>query len=172
MKVIAKFEKVSFKQFKKDFLELNKNSSKTQEEIKSIYDNIKLPTRATKTSAGYDFFLPYEIEMNPNDTLSIPTGIRAKIQDDYALFIMPKSGLGSKYRLILNNTAGLIDSDYYYSDNEGHILAKLFYDIPNSKNILSLPSGKSFVQGFFFQFGVAEGDNVTTTRNGGFGSTH
>lgn len=171
MKVVAQFEKVSFSQFLKDYKNLNKNTNLSDEQIEEMYNQIKLPTRATKMSAGYDFFLPFEIEMKPNDELIIPTGIRVKCQEDYALLIMPKSGLGTKSRLILYNTAGLIDADYYYSDNEGHIMLKVLYDIRNSDKILSLPAGKSFMQGFFFPFGITNDDNVNTARNGGFGST-
>lgn len=171
MNRIAKFEKVSFEQFEKDFKNLNPNSQLTKEQIQKIYDEIKLPQRATKMSAGYDFYLPFEITMNKGDELTIPTGIRAKIREDHALLIMPKSGLGTKSRLILYNTAGLIDADYYFSDNQGHILVKLLHDLRNSDKVLSLPAGKSFVQGFFFPFGITEDDNAENQRNGGFGST-
>lgn len=171
MKVVAQFEKVSLSQFSKDFKNLNPNTNLSDAQIEEMYNKIKLPTRATKMSAGYDFFLPFAIEMKPNDELVVPTGIRVKCQEDYALLIMPKSGLGTKSRLILYNTAGLIDADYYYSDNEGHIMLKVLYDIRNSDKVLSLPAGKSFMQGFFFPFGITNDDNVNTARNGGFGST-
>lgn len=171
MNRIAKFEKVSLEQFSKDFKSLNPNSNLSESEIQTIYENIKLPARATKMSAGYDFYLPFAIELQPNQDIIIPTGIRAKIREDYALLIMPKSGLGFKSRLIVYNTAGLIDADYYYSDNEGHIQAKLLYDKRNTTQTLSLPAGKSFVQGFFFPFGITEDDNADGIRNGGFGST-
>lgn len=171
MNRVAKFEKVSFEQFSKDFKNLNPNSTLSEEQIKEMFDQIKMPLRATKMSAGYDFYLPFPIEMNPGDELTIPTGIRAKIQEDFALLIMPKSGLGTKSRLIMYNTAGLIDADYYFSDNQGHILVKLLYDIRNSNKTLSLPAGKSFVQGFFFPFGITVDDNAEGQRNGGFGST-
>lgn len=171
MNRIAKFEKVSFEQFEKDFRNLNPNSTLTQEQTREMFDKIKMPERATKMSAGYDFYLPFEITMEKGDELTIPTGIRAKIREDHALLIMPKSGLGTKSRLIMYNTAGLIDADYYYSDNQGHILVKLLYDLRNSDKTLSLPAGKSFVQGFFFPFGITEDDNAEGQRNGGFGST-
>lgn len=69
MKKIAKFEKVSFEQFKKDWEYYNEN-------IQEIYDNIKLPKRATKGSAGYDFFAPISLTLAPGKTIKIPTGIR------------------------------------------------------------------------------------------------
>lgn len=166
-KRVLEFSKVSFEQFKKDF----NNSNLTEKQILEIYNNIKLPARATENSAGYDFYLPFEINMEVNTELVIPTGIRSQIRGDYALFIFPKSGLGTKHRLILSNEVGIIDADYYYSDNEGHILVKLLYDKRNSQDKLSLPAGKSFVQGICMQYGITKTDKVKTRRNGGFGST-
>lgn len=168
---IAEFYKVSFNQFKKDFESIYPNTSLSEEKIKEIYEGIKLPSRATTASAGYDFYLPFEINLEVGDEIMIPTGIRAQFREDYALFIMPKSGLGTKSRLIMYNTAALIDADYFYSDNEGHIMIKLLYDLRNNNKTLSLPAGKSFVQGVFLPFGITQSDNATGRRNGGFGST-
>ena len=168
---IAEFYKVSFEQFKKDFENIYQNSNLSEEKIKEMYDNIKLPSRATTASAGYDFYLPFEINLDVGDEIMIPTGVRCRMMEDFALFIMPKSGLGTKSRLIMYNTAALIDADYYNSDNEGHIMIKLLYDLRNSDKSLSLPAGKSFVQGVFLPFGITESDNATGFRNGGFGST-
>ena len=109
MERIAKFEKVSYEQFYKDFKETFPLYS--DNEIKDIYDNIKLPKRATTGSAGYDFFSPIDITLRKNETIKIPTGIRAQIDDGYVLLMFPRSGLGFKYRLQLNNTIGVIDSD-------------------------------------------------------------
>ena len=131
MKKVAKFEKVSFEQYLKDYtntFNLDSRNAAVIVDVKEIYDKIKLPKRATTGSAGYDFFLPYEIELNPNMTAKIPTGIRCKIEDGWVLKVYPRSGLGFKYRLQLNNTVGIIDSDYYYSDNEGHIFIKMTND--------------------------------------------
>ena len=94
-----------------------------------------------------------------------------KIKGEYALFIFPKSGLGTKHRLILCNEVGIVDADYYNSDNEGHILVKLLYDKRNSNDTLSLPTGKSFVQGILLAYAITRRDKVKTKRNGGFGST-
>lgn len=160
MKRIAKFEKVSFDEFKKAF----------DIDATSIYQNLKLPTRATKGSAGYDFFLPFDIELKPNETIKIPTGIRVRIDENYVLKLYPRSGLGFKYRLQLNNTVGIIDSDYFYSDNEGHIFAKITND-SNENLTLNLTSGTGFMQGIFIEYGITEDDDVTDIRNGGFGST-
>ena len=138
--------------------------------IKEMYENLKKPARATKGSAGYDFYLPMDIKLNPGETIKIPTGIRVSMLDNYVLKIYPRSGLGFKYRLQLNNTVGIIDSDYYYSDNEGHIFAKITNDSNENKS-LSLKKGDAFMQGIFVEYGITFDDDVKDIRNGGFGST-
>lgn len=82
----------------------------------------------------------------------------------------PRSGLGFKYRLQLNNTVGIIDSDYYMSDNEGHIFAKITNDSKEGKSV-NIPAGTGFMQGIFVEYGITVDDEVTEARNGGFGST-
>ena len=82
----------------------------------------------------------------------------------------PRSGLGFKYRLQLNNTVGIIDSDYFYSDNEGHIFAKITNDT-NEGKVVELQAGTGFMQGIFVEYGITLDDEVTAVRNGGFGST-
>lgn len=165
MKRIAKFEKVSYEEFKKSFPDM------PGEFINTIYEQIKLPCRATSGSAGHDFFLPFDIELKPGESVKIPTGIRVKMEDGWVLKLYPRSGLGSKFRLQLDNTVGIIDSDYYNSDNEGHIFAKITNDTHESKT-LSLDHGKGFMQGIFVEYGITEDDNIESVRNGGFGSTN
>ena len=141
-----------------------------EEEVKQIYEDIKLPKRATKGSAGYDFYAPFAFTLKPGETIKIPTGIRAKMDGEWVLCLFPRSGLGFKYRLQLNNTVGIIDSDYFYSDNEGHIFAKITND-SNEDKVLNVDRGVGFMQGIFMEFGTTIDDDVTTERNGGFGST-
>lgn len=168
---IALFEKVSFDQFKKDFDEtFHLDGSDTYKMVANIYDKIKLPKRATTGSAGYDFFSPYELYLAPGDTVKLPTGIRVKIDEGWVLQCYPRSGLGFKYRLQLDNTVGIIDSDYYYSDNEGHIFAKITNDSKSEKTV-SISTGSGFMQGIFVPFGITIDDDVKDQRNGGFGST-
>lgn len=158
MDKIAKFEKVSkevFSNFTQNFCD---------------YDDILLPKRATKGSAGYDFYAPFDFTLAPGETIKIPTGIRAKICEGWFLAIFPRSGLGFKYRLQLDNTVGIIDSDYYYSDNEGHILVKVTNCSLDGKT-LTVAKGQGFAQGIFMPFGITIDDDTTETRNGGFGST-
>ena len=108
MNKIAQFHKVSFEQFKESWDDSFPGAS--EEEIKEIYDQIKLPKRATRGSAGYDFFSPVDFELKPGETIKIPTGIRVFIESDWVLNIFPRSGLGFKFRLQMNNTVGIIDS--------------------------------------------------------------
>ena len=121
MQRVAQFEKVSFNQFDKDF----KDTYGDQYDVNAVYESIKLPKRATSGSAGYDFYAPVDIELKAGETAKIPTGIRVKILDNWVLKVYPRSGLGFKFRLQLNNTVGIIDSDYYGSSNEGHIFIKI-----------------------------------------------
>lgn len=168
VKRIAKFHKVSYKQFEEGVRDTF--GSLTPQEIQSVYDAIKLPRRATAGSAGYDFFIPFSIALQPGQTVKIPTGIRVEMEENWVLKCYPRSGLGFKYRLQLNNTVGIIDSDYFYSDNEGHIFVKLTNDT-NEDKVVELEAGKGFMQGIFVEYGITMDDDVTTARNGGFGST-
>lgn len=168
MKRIAQFFKVSYEEFfegvEGDFKEFSKD------DIKKIYDEIMIPKRATKGSAGYDFYAPFSFFLKPGQSIKVPTGIRVKMEDNWVLKLYPRSGLGFKYRLQLNNTVGIIDSDYFYSDNEGHIFAKLTNDSNEGKE-LSIEKGNGFMQGIFVEYGITMDDEVQESRNGGFGST-
>lgn len=155
MKKIALFEKVSLSQF-------------LSAESGADYNDILLPKRATSGSAGYDFFAPAYLNIEPNQTIKVATGIRVKIDEGWVLKIYPRSSLGFKYRLTLNNTVGIIDSDYYYADNEGHIFIKM---TNLSNQTISIEKGKAFAQGVFVEYGITYDDDATSLRTGGFGST-
>lgn len=148
MKRIAKFHKVSAERFMADWKDTFPETA--EETIADIYNKIKLPVRATAGSAGYDFFSPVDITLNPGETVKIPTGIRVEMEQDWVLKCYPRSGLGFKYRLQLNNTVGIIDSDYFYSDNEGHIFSKITNDSNESKSV-SIQAGTGFMQGIFVE---------------------
>lgn len=168
MKRIAQFLKVSEENFlnsvKEDF------PGYTEAEIQKMYEEIKLPQRATMGSAGYDFYAPFDFRLAPGETIKIPTGVRVRMDDNWVLHIYPRSGLGFKYRLQLNNTVGIIDSDYFNSDNEGHIFIKLTNDSNEGKS-LEVTKGGGFAQGIFLEYGITVDDDVEGVRNGGFGST-
>ncbi len=162
MKRVARFEKVSLEQFAEGY--------KGSKPVDEIYESIKLPQRATSGSAGYDFYAPFHILLHPGETISVPTGIRAWIEEGWVLKLYPRSGLGFKFRLQLNNTVGIIDSDYYYSDNEGHIFIKITNDTNENKTV-EIPAGTGFAQGIFVEYGITFDDMTYGVRNGGFGST-
>lgn len=171
MKRIAKFEKVSLEQFMKDWcdtFELNASDPDTRREIESVYGGIELPKRATKFSAGHDFVSPLTFTLKPNDTIKIPTGIRCGIDTDWVLMIYPRSGLGFKYGINLMNQTAVVDADYYYSNNEGHIFIKL---VNRGDKIVTVKRDDKFTQGVFLPYGITEDDNVNDKRNGGLGST-
>lgn len=167
MQKIAEFQKVSFSQFEADF----KKNFPECENVKEIYDSIKLPKRATTGSAGYDFYAPVDITLEKGKSVLIPTGIRSKIEDGWVLQIFPRSGLGFKHRVQLDNTVGIIDADYYNSSNEGHIMIKLSCDAYDDGHTVSLSAGDGFAQGIFLQFGITVDDDASGIRDGGFGST-
>ena len=168
MKRVAQFLKVSTELFIKAMRE--EFPQYTEEDIKDMYDSLLLPRRATKGSAGYDFFAPFSFSLPPGATIKIPTGIRAKMDEDWVLKIYPRSGLGFKYRLQMNNTVGIIDSDYFNSDNEGHIFIKMTNDSNEGKTV-EVAQGTGFAQGIFLEYGITVDDDADGVRNGGFGST-
>ncbi|MBQ8751582.1 MAG: deoxyuridine 5'-triphosphate nucleotidohydrolase [Clostridia bacterium] len=160
MKRIAQFEKVSAEQFRSAFKGMEAPD----------YEAIRLPKRATAGSAGYDFYAPFSLTVKPGETVTVPTGVRVKMEEGWVLKLYPRSGLGFKYRLQLNNTVGIIDSDYYYSDNEGHIFIKISNDGYEDKTVTAA-AGEAFAQGIFVEYGITWDDEVTAVRKGGFGST-
>lgn len=172
MKRIAKFHQVSKEQFMLDWADsMGEGAGKGEiPDVMAVYEGIRLPRRATAGSAGYDFFLPCSMTLSPGETIKIPTGIRVEMEPNWVLQLYPRSGLGFKYRLQMNNTVGIIDSDYFYSDNEGHIMIKLFNDGREGKTV-ELKAGMAFAQGIFMEYGITVDDDVEDVRNGGFGST-
>ena len=127
-----------------------------------------LPRRATAGSAGYDFFSPLSFSLAPGSCVRIPTGVRARIDDGWVLMLFPRSGLGFKYRLQLNNTVGVVDADYFGARNEGHIFIKL---TNAGDRTVSVGAGEAFAQGIFLPFGLTDDDDARGERTGGFGST-
>lgn len=168
MQKIAKFHKVSFEQYLKDWRKIFQDGNK--EDVREIYEGIRLPKRATKGSAGYDFYMPISMDVQPGETVMIPTGICAEMDPAYVLLCFPRSGLGFKFRLQLNNTVGVIDSDYYGTENEGHIFARMTNDT-NEDKTARLEAHTGFMQGVFVPFGITTDDDATETRVGGLGST-
>ena len=182
MNRVGEFEKVSFEQFysamRDEFFTekpvLTDDNASNEDEfrayVKDMYDKIELPKRATSGSAGYDVKSPFSFSLIVGEVIKIPTGIRVKIEDGWFLAALPRSGLGFKHGLRVLNTVGIIDSDYYYSDNEGHIFIKIKKGFEN-ENPLVVNSGDGFAQVIFLPYGITESDDAQGVRNGGFGST-
>ena len=165
---MTRFYKVSKNEYIKDYT--NYYGKISNEYVEKMYDDIILPCRATKFSAGYDFYAPFSFSLEPNNEILIPTGIRVQMNNNQVLLVFPRSSLGFKYKLRLNNTIGVIDSDYFYSDNEGHIFVKITNE--NASKTLSINKGDAFCQAIFMKYDLTDDDNVETTRNGGIGSTN
>lgn len=162
MKYIARYEKVSENQFKNDL----KNLMNLEEDC---YNDIIIPKRATSGSAGYDFYSPIDVVVNPNEFVRIPTGIRCYMEKEYVLHLYPRSSLGFKYQMGLVNTTGVIDSDYYNADNEGHIIVGV---VNRGNKPMEIKKGDRFVQGVFVQYYLAIEEENNEERHGGFGSTN
>lgn len=158
MERIARFESVSKEQYIKD----------VGAECADSYDAVRLPRRATAHSAGYDFFTPTDVFLPPQGSAVVKTGVRALMKEGWVLLIYPRSGLGFKLGIRLANTVGVIDGDYAYAPNEGHIMIKLTNPTDQS---VTLQAGTAIAQGVFTPYGITEDDCQTAERKGGFGST-
>lgn len=134
---------------------------------KECYWDIELPQRATEGSAGYDFFAPYDLHCKANTWYIIPLGIKYVTDlKDVVLLMAPRSGLGFKYNFQLSNTIGIIDNDYQYANNDGHIMVKF-----KVNQDLDIKKGQSIIQGVFTTFLKVDYDETAESRVGGFGST-
>ena len=135
--------------------------------------NINLPVRKTKYSAGYDIEAAEDtvvpsFKKGVNPTL-IKTGLKAYMQDDEVLMLYNRSSNPKKKGLILANSVGVIDKDYYGNvDNDGHIMFA-FYNIKDEDIVIK--KGEAIGQGVFQKYLVTEDDNAEGERVGGFGST-
>ena len=139
-----------------------------RDECRKNEGEIKLPTRATKHSSGYDFYSPVDVTIPPHEMVMIWTDVKASMYWDNALLIMPRSSMGAQ-PIMIANTIGNIDSDYYSNPkNDGNIGIRLFNlgDTPYEINV-----GDRIAQGIFVKYGTVKDDNATGERKSGFGST-
>ena len=128
-----------------------------------------LPKRETAHAAGYDLKASKEITIEPGQIELVPTGVKAYMLPDEVLYLFDRSSNPRKRGLILINSVGVIDHDYYNNpSNEGLIMAQF-------KNITDEPvtihKGDRIVQGVFAKYFVTDDDNANGERTGGFGST-
>lgn len=156
---MRKFEIISINQFNKDF----KN-------IDTKYEDIIIPKRSTKFSAGYDFYMPYDLTIKKNEVVLIPTGIKVMLNSDEFLGIYIRSSLGFKYNLRMCNQVGIIDSDYYNNtSNEGHIFVKLKNE---GDNDIILKKYDRYVQGIIQKYYIVDNEKeIEDIRVGGIGSS-
>ena len=156
---MRKFEKISFKQFKKDVCN-----------DKALYEKIELPKRSTKNSAGYDIRSIESGIIKPGESKVFTTGLKVSMQKDEVFLILDRSSFGFKYDIMLSNSVGVIDSDYYNNpDNEGHFSVKLL-NMGNKE--VSINIGDRIAQGMFIKYlTVDDEEDIKNTRKGGFGST-
>lgn len=157
------FAKVSFEQYKKDVggdIDLSKE-----------YEDIKLPRRATKRSSGYDIYSVCNFQLHPGEEVKLPTGIKIYMHDDEEFLIFPRSSIGFKYNVKINNTIGKIDSDYVDNpNNEGHVWIK-FTNTGNK--IWDVKKGDAIAQGTFYKYLITDNDiPVNEKRIGGIGSSN
>ena len=182
MKTAVKFSKISFERFKIDWIDTfykdtfytlpDTRKVNVLNNIKLIYDRIKLPERSTSRSAGYDFFAPSYFDLPFNSSVKIPTGIKAEIDSGYFVAMYPRSSYGFKYGIELSNTVGIIDEDYYNnSNNEGHIFCKLVNKDESVGKDLRIEPEDRFCQGIVIPYAISYDDNATGERTGGIGST-
>lgn len=165
---MIKFEKITYDQYKKDTLGDEFQYSLFSDENRKEYDEIIIPKRGSKYSAGYDFYAPREVSIRPGDSVLIHTGIRAIMPGALFLAIHVRSSLGIKYNVNLANCTAIIDADYRNASNEGHIMLKL---INYGTQTVTIPKGKAFAQGIFTIYHVTDDDAASAERTGGIGST-
>ena len=154
---MRRFEKVKEEVFKRDISDGN-------------YEDIIIPKRSTKYSAGYDFYSVVDVIINPGERKVIPTGIKCSMEDNEYLAIYIRSSLGFKYNIRMCNQVGIIDKDYYSNkENDGHIFVCLQNE---GDKILEIKKGDRFVQGIFTPYFITDDDMAIGDRLGGIGSTN
>lgn len=131
--------------------------------------DIQLPTQGTKKSAGYDFYSPVDVTIEPNEMKLIFTDVCADCMDEgEVLMLYVRSSMGIKNRITLANGTGVVDADYRDADNGGNIGIAL---VNNGNSTYHVKAGDRIAQGIFFNYLKAANGSSDTERTGGFGST-
>ena len=143
------------------------------EKVSKLKEYIKLPKRSTSKSAGYDFFAIEDVYIPPyklgDDPVMIPTGVKVKMQDDEYLMLVNRSSNPKKKKLVIPNSLGIIDADYYGNeDNEGEMFFG-FYNLSNETVVVK--KDEKLGQGIFMKYLLIDNDQTTEVRHGGWGST-
>lgn len=140
-----------------------------KDEFRKNSGEIKLPTRATEHSAGYDFYSPVDVTIQPNESVLIFTDVKAHMYYDNVLMLFVRSSMG-KHPVVIANGTGIIDGDYYGNpDNDGNIGFRL---LNLGTTPYEIKAGDRIGQGVFVKYGTVKDDMASRTRSGGFGSTN
>ncbi|MDO4667609.1 MAG: dUTP diphosphatase [Streptococcus sp.] len=132
-------------------------------------NNELLPKRETQHAAGYDLKVAKHTKIAPKEIKLVPTGVKAYMQENEVLYLYDRSSNPRKKGLVLINSVGVIDGDYYNNEaNEGHIFAQM-QNITDKEVVLE--AGERIVQAVFAPFLIIDNDDATGLRTGGFGST-
>lgn len=142
--------------------------------VETLAPTFNLPRRKTKKSAGYDFecietitIPPYKLGDKP---VLVPTGVKCKMLDDEFLMLVNRSSNPKKKNLVIPNSMGIIDADYYgNSDNDGEMMFAFFN---TGTEPVTIEKGYAIGQGIFMKYGITDDDNADGERKGGFGSTN
>lgn len=140
-------------------------------EIVSAYagQGIHIPSRKTAKSAGYDLEAAETKVLAPHAVTVVPTGLKAYMSDDEYLSVFIRSSLAFKKGLMLANSTGIVDSDYYNNpDNEGHIMIA-YYNTGDTP--YTVEKGDRIGQGIFMKYLTVDEDAASGMRTGGIGST-
>ncbi|MFM0877538.1 dUTP diphosphatase [Streptococcus suis] len=137
--------------------------------VSQFTDENLLPKRETAHAAGYDLKAAETVSLEPGEIKLVPTGVKAYMQANEVLYLYDRSSNPRKKGLVLINSVGVIDGDYYGNPaNEGHIFAQM-RNITEETVVVEV--GERIVQAVFAPFLLADGDQADGVRTGGFGST-
>ena len=168
-----RFERVEYESFSKDmrkWLPVMKDARDSY--LAKILNVVTMPRRETKGSAGYDFRLPIPVTIPSGGKVVVPSGIRAVFREDemdtWHLQVYVRSSTGIREETDIPNGTGIIDADYYLSENGGDILLALKN---NSDHTVMFGQGERVCQGIFMIHGLTEDDDANGYRTGGVGST-
>lgn len=129
---------------------------------------ITLPTRGSSKAMAYDFYANNDYVIEPDAIAKVWTDVKAYMKEDECLIMNVRSSMGGK--LMLANTSGWIDSDYYSNENNDGNIGVFLMNISDETQVIK--KGDRIAQGAFFKYLVADSGNTDNVRIGGFGSTN
>lgn len=130
--------------------------------------DIRLPECATSKSAGYDVFSPKNFILHPDSIQLVFTDVKAYMQDDEVLLLLPRSSQGAK-GIMMANTVGVIDADYYNNANNDGNIGVMLYNYGSDDYVVN--KGDKIGQLIFTKKLMADNGNTDKVRSGGMGST-